>query len=108
MPETGSAQRIVELYAVGFVAECLKEMGRPVVDAVGAQHPHQGVPAVLALIKRHRKGAGDGGGGRLDIRQGFTIKALVSSWAAPANCDKTSTPGLSGAWRRGSCRRAKG
>ena len=108
MPETGSAQRIVELYAVGFVAECLKEMGRPVVDAVGAQHPHQGVPAVLALIKRHRKGAGDGGGGRLDI-VGVHDQGAGEFLGRARELRQDEHPGVvRRSWRRGSCRRAKG
>src|SRR5580704_13149030 len=63
----GSVQRPVELPVFGFVGESLKKMGCPIVDAIGAKSRHHGVPAVLALIERHREGAGDRGGGRLDV-----------------------------------------
>src|ERR1700730_18670747 len=45
----------VELPAFGFVGESLKKMGCPIVDAIRAKSRHHGVPAVLALVERHRQ-----------------------------------------------------
>ena len=63
----GFVQRPVELPAFGFVGESLKKMGSPIVDAIRAKSRHHSVSAVLALIERHGEGAGDRGGGRLDV-----------------------------------------
>ena len=63
----GFVQRPVELPTFGFVGESLKKMGCPIVDAIRAKSRHHGVPAVFTLIKRHGEGAGDRGGGRLDV-----------------------------------------
>ena len=60
-------QRGVDLLAFVFIAQSLKEVGCPMVDAVRAKRRHQAVPAVLAFFERHGVGARDGGGGRFNI-----------------------------------------
>jgi hypothetical protein len=50
-------QRGVDLLAFVFIAQSLKEVGCPMVDAVRAKRRHQAVPAVLAFFElyHHRR-----------------------------------------------------